>query len=772
MTRVADWSRRFVWTVPTTGLFGAWLWAIFSSGAYLERQWLSIALALALFGLVVAWLGIYPQRPRPLSATVASIFAGYCIWVCASSLWAASVRHAWLEGARSFVFLLLFCLGLLYLSDQHARKAFRYLLLLTAFVVWAACLVNLWAKDEPSLLFFGNRFAYPTTYPNNSAALFLLPFWPLIWLAAGPEERAPLRGAALGLATGLLSLAFLTQSRGAFWSLGITFVIAFVVFPARLRLFLYLLVPSLLMVYAVPKLNQYWLDGPHSLGSNLAVETLAVLTVAAALVGTVIAFAERWVRVGLRAKALLGGVIMVGVAAAAIYGATVFASNSGGIGSWLSQTWKQFTEQETAEAPDQEAESSSRFFMVSSNGRIDIWRVALAEFREHPLVGVGADNFVFRYDQLRSREQSKPKEPHSLPLQVLAETGIMGGVLAFGGMLLALGGILWPRCSAGWVKVRRSWRELRRKTPTEHDLTQHSDDSRSNSAWEMALLVAVFYWLIHGSVEWLWQMPGVSMGALLLLAAALSSVDARKESWRPRWALKTSTLTYLFRFGLFAVCLALLVSLGLARVSLGLQDSAVTPAASNSEKALDRAESARWLDMTDPGPYLTQVSISRSAARAAAASSAPDRSGAVLDNLALALHASEQAVSVEPADWSLHYQAGAAALNLLAASQSIHSKAGSTSGSAASLSQVYGVDDWTTLAGSQDPAPDPGLAKGSLATTQERQEAARSYRNMTQEELVALATSYLEAARFRNPLSQAVKEALEVTADLLADQEH
>ncbi|MBC7294710.1 MAG: hypothetical protein H5T84_11560, partial [Thermoleophilia bacterium] len=275
-----------IWAAPTAVLFGFWLWAAFSSGAYLQRQWLPIGVALGLFGFMISYLVAYPRRPRQLSSVVLGVFALYSLWVTASTLWAASSHHAWFESGRTFLYLLFFCLALLYLTDRKARAAFRYLLMGAAFVILVASVIRLWTAGDPSSLFFANRFAYPSTYPNNSAALFLLAFWPLMWLAAGPEEKAPVRGVALGLATGLVGLAFFTQSRGAVWSLAITLILTFIVSPARLRTLFYLLVPSLLMVYEFPLLNRYWLDGPEKTGGGLAARTVVVAAIAAAFIGT------------------------------------------------------------------------------------------------------------------------------------------------------------------------------------------------------------------------------------------------------------------------------------------------------------------------------------------------------------------------------------------------------------------------------------------------------------------------------------------------------
>jgi len=59
------------------------------------------------------------------------------------------------------------------------------------------------------------------------------------------ENRALIRGLSLSLATALLALAFMTQSRGAVWSLGFSLVLTFIVSPARLRTLFYLCVPAL-----------------------------------------------------------------------------------------------------------------------------------------------------------------------------------------------------------------------------------------------------------------------------------------------------------------------------------------------------------------------------------------------------------------------------------------------------------------------------------------------------------------------------------------------
>ncbi len=126
---------------------------------------------------------------------------------------------------------------------------------------------------------------------------------------------------ALGLATGLVGLAMMTQSRGAVWSMGITLILLFAVSPGRLRLLLYLVVPALLMVYAFPVLDAYWAQGQETLGGGTAARTLTIAILAAGFIGMIVALLENWVKVSGRMKAIFGTVVLAGCAAGLIYGA-------------------------------------------------------------------------------------------------------------------------------------------------------------------------------------------------------------------------------------------------------------------------------------------------------------------------------------------------------------------------------------------------------------------------------------------------------------------
>ncbi len=144
--------------------------------------------------------------------------------------------------------------------------------------------------------------------------------------------------------------------------------------------------------------------------------------------------------------------------------------------------------------------------------------------------------------------------------------------------------------------------------------------------------------------------------------------EARRRSNAERLQ-PPGVLSPVFRLLLLALSLIVILSAGLPYLSLQIQNSALGIADTDGVRAAARAEAARWLQPADPAPFLTQAAIYSSAASRAAASGAPDRTGAVLDNLALSIRSYENAIANDPADWALRYRAGLATLNLLLASE-------------------------------------------------------------------------------------------------------
>ena len=125
------------------------------------------------------------------------------------------------------------------------------------------------------------------------------------------------------------------------------------------------------------------------------------------------------------------------------------------------------------------------------SNRYDFYRVALDEFVAHPLVGIGADNFQQQY-LAHGRSEETPHYPHSVELRTLAETGLIGALLA----LVGLGAALLAAA-----------RGLRGPDPL-------------GRAVVAAALAGFAYWVVHGSFDWFWEFAGLGAPAFALLGLA------------------------------------------------------------------------------------------------------------------------------------------------------------------------------------------------------------------------------------------------------------
>jgi hypothetical protein len=112
----------------------------------------------------------------------------------------------------------------------------------------------------------------------------------------------------------------------------------------------------------------------------------------------------------------------------------------------------------------------------------------LIEFKQHPIGGIGADNFLVPYLQQRHSDQS-PLYPHSLAVRLLSQTGVVGALLFVAFLVFTVLTII--RIPPGRP------REL-----------------------ACVLTVGAGVWLAHGLLDWLWEMPMLGMFGVALLGLA------------------------------------------------------------------------------------------------------------------------------------------------------------------------------------------------------------------------------------------------------------
>jgi hypothetical protein len=469
------------------------LWAA-HDGGYDAETWYWGALAtLALLALMVVSLGPRRIHISRWGVTALALFGLYVAWSYLSMTWAQSPGDA-LQGAnRALLYLLLFSLLLILPWTPEAALAALVVFAVGIGVIAIVLVIRFASQDNVSGLIAGSRLAAPTGYFNSTAALFTIGTLVSTCLAPNRRLPGPLRGLLLALACADLQLALIVESRGWLFTLPLVAVATVLLAKDRLRLAVFALLPAAGAAVLLHRLLNVFQSSGSGLGHAGAKAGQAGLLACAAVfvVGTLVAWADWLLReraLSRTSRRVIGTVLIAGTVAGAVAGGVV--ATGGHPIRFVNRQWNGFSQQETVFS------SRSHFGDVGS-GRYDFWRVSLDAFAAHPVDGLGQDNFADYYVSHR-RTGEEPSWTHSLEMRLLAQTGAVGFVLFTGFLIAALGLALRGR---------------RRGDPL-------------TSAVVAVALLALVVWLIHGSVDWFWEIPALSGPALGFLAIA-GSLGAR-----------------------------------------------------------------------------------------------------------------------------------------------------------------------------------------------------------------------------------------------------
>jgi tetratricopeptide (TPR) repeat protein len=392
-------------------------------GAFDLRYWAPIAV-LGLVALVVAQLGggIQIERgPRLVALVAIWAFAG---WTMLSAAWADSAALAWEGAARTILYASAITLAL---AIPTRRQAFPVGAIVIAGVgaITAITLFTLFTGGAN--LFLAGRLDDPIGYRNGTATLFAFAFWPLLGVAAARGLNPVLRSATLSGAVVALGLAFLTQSRGVVIGLVAGGLVSIAIGPDRLRrAWLAVAAVGAIALVSGSLLGPYhaFQDGGAATDANVhdVARTLTILAVATFGLGLLAALLDNGLRPSRRDLTVLRGLAAAGLAALALVGIVAALVKIGNPTSYASDKWDEFT--------NLESEGSTTSTRLGSVGgqRYDLWRVAWSEFDSHPVGGVGEGSYRFDYFQERRTDRNL-SDPHSLPLRLLAETGLVGATL-------------------------------------------------------------------------------------------------------------------------------------------------------------------------------------------------------------------------------------------------------------------------------------------------------------------------------------------------------
>jgi tetratricopeptide (TPR) repeat protein len=494
------------------------VWAT-SQGGYPLTHWAPGGLVvLALLALTAAALRVRLAE-LPVAVRIAlACLAAYTALSYLSILWAGVPGDAWEGANRTLLYLLVFALFATW--RQHGTSAALLICVWTLSMIGLAAFVLLHADGASGAalqgLFPGGRLTYPSGYANANAAQWLMAFWPALLLVRTRELHWSVRGLLAGGAVLLAEVALLSQSRGSLYATPVVLVLVFLLLPQRTRTFAVLIpIAAGIAAAARPVLHvgndlDRHEEVVHATLHSAVMATLLASVAVAVLVAVAAAIESR-------VELSPASELRTRRAAAAVAIAVLIAVLAGGWAAAgdpikrVEHGWDTFKGGYAANS-----QGGDRLTSGLGSNRYDFYRVALDEFKAHALLGIGADNFQQAY-LVKGHSEETPRYPHSVELRTLAQTGIVGALLA----LLGLGAALVAVARAGLL------RSARRADPL-------------GAAVAAAALAGFGYWVVHGSFDWFWEFAGLGAPAFALLGLACSLAPARTAALGSRRSGRSS----------------------------------------------------------------------------------------------------------------------------------------------------------------------------------------------------------------------------------------
>ena len=451
--------------------------------------------AFVMLGLVVASIsarGLTATRlDRPLKLALLA-FALYVAWSYLSITWASSPGDALTGSNRALLYLLVFTLFAITPWTRARGLAILLVYAIGVGVIGALTLLTLAQGHHSASMFVDGRLLSPTGYTNASAALFTSAAFVATALAVRRGLPALIRGILLAIACEGLQLALLAESRGWLFLLPLMLGAAIAVTPARLRTAAAAILPTAGALAVLPRVLHVFTTTEGASASQSALVIAAEHAARAGLlasavvlvVGTLIAVLETRIQIPAPSSQVQRalGVFAATLAIAVSLAAGLVATHGDPFG---------FIKRQLNGSVSQLDTFKGSHFALDGTGRFDIWRVSLDAFVAHPIGGLGQDNFVDYYYRHRHSRQ-EPTWTHSLELRLLTHTGVVGFALFAVFLAAGLTAAIGNRRRAGPV----------------------------GGAIAGVALLPLVVWLIHGSVDWFWEMPALTGPALGFLGMA------------------------------------------------------------------------------------------------------------------------------------------------------------------------------------------------------------------------------------------------------------
>lgn len=465
-------------------------------------------------GLFIWWilalgiaLGLLPRhRPARGSLLLLGALLAYAAWTALSLTWTSSSELTMAEVARSLDYLGVTALLVSALDRSTWRHAAAGLgfgaLLVCAVAVGSHLGPSVFGSDQVDAALKLDRLSVPFGYWNSVAAWgAMCTAIGLAWSAHDPVRAR--RAVALAFVPVAALTTYLTYSRAGVGGVALGVIAVLALSRHRLTVLIHAAVAgvgSALLVLAVRSAPQI----AHGSGTSGAPTVLLVLLVAAASCGGTAALTARarmsaW-RMPRRAARAVGAVATVTVLiATAVFGPTL-----------ASHAWHSFT---SRPVESRAAANPTARLTTLSSARYPLWRSVLQAFEAHPLEGIGAGTTEFWWNEHGTTNEFV-RDAHSIWLQNMAELGAPGLLLIVAVAAAALG--------AGLAVRRRARRSV-------------------SAGAAAAFLAAFLVYLLHASVDWMWESTAVTVLAL----GGIAILSARLSEGQPHWRIPTRAVLVL-----------------------------------------------------------------------------------------------------------------------------------------------------------------------------------------------------------------------------------
>jgi hypothetical protein len=456
--------------------------AFFSGGFFDEARLWALLAACALLVITV----LITPRPLPRSRAGALALAGLwglTAWTALSISWAPLRGPAFHDTQRLLLYAVWFTAAVPLLRERVSARSVEpaFALGTTAIVLY-----GLAGRLLPGVIHqthglrAGGRLDQPLTYWNAVGTVAALALVLCARLAGDGERRLATRVAAAAACAPAGMALYLTYSRGALGAAAAGLLVLLAMAPDRRQLRAIAVAAAAAALGAGSAAIFPAVASLHPGSRAQGVAALALLCIWA----TGAALTTRWFALSeasgrleaspLRLRALRPA---LAVAAVAIVVAFVVATASA---------------ERTSPRNPATGATVTRLASLQSH-RYAYWKVALGAFKDHPLAGLGSGGFEVRWLERRKIHESVA-DAHSLYVETAGELGLVGLValaVFFAGVFVAA-----RVCFA------------------------------SDPALAAGPIAAFVVWAIHAGLDWLWEMPAVSLLALGLAATLVARAEA------------------------------------------------------------------------------------------------------------------------------------------------------------------------------------------------------------------------------------------------------